>query len=157
MYRLAMVFVMALASCVYAGISPDPIAFGEASITIGATTLHVQVARTPSQMERGLMYRDSVAPFDGMLFIFNIPQPVSFWMKDTRMPLEIGYFDYAGKLVETHSMQPLDTTPTPSRSHSIRYALELPDGDFARLGLKLGDKLTFPSVAASLDSSLPNF
>jgi uncharacterized protein len=153
----AMVFVLGLALVAPAEGTPSPISFGQAHITVGSAALQVQVARTPTQMERGLMFRESVAPFDGMLFVFDVPQPVNFWMKNTRLPLEVGYFDNTGTLVEIHAMKPFDTTPTPSRSLEVRYALELPAGNLDRRGIHLGDKLVLPSAMPRLDSSLPNF
>jgi hypothetical protein len=109
------------------------------------------MARAPEQLERGLMYRESLAPYDGMLFEFPYPRAVSFWMKDTQIPLEVGYFDYRGVLVEIYSMKPYDTTEIPSRSRAIRYALELPEGDFEARGLKIGDKIAFPLGEAAAD------
>lgn len=119
-----------------------PVEFGEAVVHVGIQPLHVQVADTELARERGLMQRETVAPWDGMLFIFARPQGVSFWMKDTQIPLEVGYFDGTGVLQEIHPLMPYDTTPIKSAKDDILYALELPRGDFARWGLKIGQKLT---------------
>jgi len=119
--------------------------FGETTIQVSSKPLFVQTAITDLQHERGLMFRTTVAPYDGMIFIFKSPQKVAFWMKNTLIPLEVGYFNKEGILVEIHSMIPHDMTPIPSSHEDILYALELPIGDFARKGLKIGDKIFVPT------------
>lgn len=116
--------------------------FDQAKITVGQKSLQVQVARTEAAREQGLMHRQTLAPWDGMLFVFQEPQPVAFWMKDTVMPLEVAYFDEAGTLQEIRPLTPGDLTPVRSHRTDILYALELPSGDFERHGLKIGQKLT---------------
>jgi len=130
--------------------TPDPaITYRDAAMRVGSQTLHVLVADTPQSMEQGLMYRDSIAPHDGMLFIFSAPQQISFWMKDTYMPLDVGYFDSHKKLLEIHALKPLDETPVPSESSDILYALELPSGNFAKKGLKVGDSMEYKTLDTS--------
>lgn len=116
--------------------------FAEAVVHVGVQPLHVQVADTEAARELGLMKRDAVAPWDGMLFVFPAPQAVAFWMKDTRVALEVGYFDKDGELKEIYPLEAMDTTPVKSISEEILYALELPRGGFEKWGLKVGQKLT---------------
>jgi len=115
--------------------------FREGAIRVEGATLRVQIADTPEASERGLMFRDSVAPYDGMLFIFDKPQQVVFWMRNTRIPLDVGYFDSQRILREVYPLMPFDETPVYSQSADILYGLELPRGDFVKKGLKVGDKL----------------
>jgi len=115
--------------------------FGESVIRVGNVTLCVQIADTAEASEQGLMFRDSLSPCDGMLFVFDVPQQAAFWMKNTRIPLDVGYFDSQKILKEIHPLQPFDETPVYSQSADILYGLELPQGDFARRGIKPGQKL----------------
>ena len=123
--------------------------FAQGNILVGPHLLHVQLATTEAAREQGLMKRQTLAPYAGMLFIFPEPRAVSFWMKDTLLPLQIGYFDSQGILREIYSMKPLDTTCHNSRRSDILYALELPAGDFERLGLTIGQKLRLGTPFAS--------
>jgi len=118
--------------------------FSEKTISVGDKTLYVQIAESLLAREQGLMNRKDTKPFDGMLFIFPDSRQASFWMKDTSIPLEIGYFDSKGILVEIHPMTPFSTQQILSLSYDILYALELPYGDFDRQGITIGQKLFIP-------------
>lgn len=74
-------------------------AFGLRTIELRLGPAHVmaEVADTPESRETGLMFRDSLAPDRGMLFIFETPQRASFWMKNTRIPLSVGFIDKIGR------------------------------------------------------------
>jgi uncharacterized membrane protein (UPF0127 family) len=97
-----------------------------------------EIARTETEREMGLMFRESLADGEGMLFIFEKDRMLSFWMKNTRLPLSIAYIGYNGRILEIHDMQPLDLSPIRS-GRSARYALEVPQGWFERAGVKTGD------------------
>jgi uncharacterized membrane protein (UPF0127 family) len=75
-----------------------------------------------------------------MLFVFERDQILSFWMKDTLIPLSIAYISHGGQILEIHDMKPLNQTPIYS-SRSARYALEVPQGWFTKAGINLGDSL----------------
>jgi uncharacterized protein len=109
-------------------------AFGLRTIELrlGQAHLMAEVADTPQSRETGLMFRDSLAPDHGMLFVFETPERASFWMKNTRIPLSVGFIDSAGTLLEVRDMQPFDETPILSRSERIAYALEVNQGWFER-------------------------
>jgi len=113
-------------------------------VIIDQNKLYVQVAQTPIQREKGLMNRQRLKPYDGMLFVFESPQRVTFWMKDTTIPLVVGFFDHNGVLLETHDMLPLSNTPITSFSNDILYALELPAGGFAKHNIHIGQKIFVP-------------
>ena len=125
------------------------VTYKEAALRVGDKTLHVQLADTPLTLEQGLMYRKTVLPYDGMIFVFSKPQQVAFWMKNTLIPLDVGYFDSKKVLREIYSMKPLDLTPILSKSRDIQYALELPAGDFVKKGLKVGDTVDYKILDTS--------
>ncbi len=127
------------------------ISFEQARIHVGDKELFVEVARTMPQLERGLMQRQTVAPFDGMLFVLPKPQRASFWMKNTPLELEVGFFDQAGVLREIHRMKPFDETPIVSRYRTVIYALELPSGDFRGKGILVGQKIRFDDAKKVLN------
>jgi uncharacterized membrane protein (UPF0127 family) len=99
-----------------------------------------EIARTGTERETGLMFRESLADGEGMLFVFERDEMLSFWMKNTLIPLSIAYISYNGRILEIHDMKPRDLSPVRS-SRSARYALEVPRGWFERAGVKPGDIL----------------
>jgi len=106
----------------------------------GNVTLIAELAITPAQREQGLMYRKELKDGEGMLFVFEIDQVLSFWMKNTLVPLSIAYISHEGRILEIYDMQPQNLNPVRS-SRSVRYALEVPQGWFNRVGLAPGDRL----------------
>ena len=117
----------------------------EATVTIlnsagERVPVQVEIANTPAKRERGLMERTALAEDAGMLFIFSQEQPLSFWMKNTLIPLSIAYIDAQGRIVDIQDMQPLDETPHPSATPA-QYALEVNQGFFAQRGIEVGNAL----------------
>ncbi|MFP4644859.1 MAG: DUF192 domain-containing protein [Spirochaetales bacterium] len=106
-------------------------------------TFHVEIADTEERRAEGLMNRDSLAEDRGMLFVFERDQRMSFWMKDTSIPLSIAYIASDGTIREIHAMEPHDLTPVRS-ARSVRYALEVNQGAFDALGISEGDKVQIP-------------
>jgi uncharacterized membrane protein (UPF0127 family) len=106
----------------------------------GSVTLRVEIARSAEEKQRGLMYRKSLAQGRGMLFIFDRDQLMSFWMKNTLIPLSIAYIRSDGSILEIWDLRPLDENPVRS-SRGVRYALEVPQGWFDRVGIRAGDRL----------------
>jgi uncharacterized membrane protein (UPF0127 family) len=107
----------------------------------------VEIADTDESRARGLMFRDSMAEDRGMLFIFDRSQPLAFWMKNTKIPLDILYFDSNRRLVSQQRDVPPCSLgngcpPYPS-SAPARYVLELNAGQAAKLGLNDGAELKF--------------
>ena len=106
----------------------------------GKVTIKAEIALTPAQQQQGLMYRKTLKDGEGMLFIFDRDQILSFWMKNTLIPLSVAYIANDGKILEIHDMEPGNLSPV-SSSRSGRYALEVPQGWFGRAGIVPGDRL----------------
>jgi uncharacterized protein len=105
--------------------------------------LLVEVARTEAQREHGLMGRRNLGPRDGMIFVFDRDQRLSFWMKNTPTPLSIAFLSAEGKVLQIEDMEPFSEKIILSRL-SARYALEMRKGAFAELGVAEGAVVTFP-------------
>jgi len=106
----------------------------------GIVRLVVELALTPAQHQQGLMHRTELNDGEGMLFVFDRDQMLSFWMKNTLIPLSIAYIAADGRIVEIFDMEPGNLNPVRS-SRSVRYALEVPQNWFSRAGLGPGDRL----------------
>jgi uncharacterized membrane protein (UPF0127 family) len=109
----------------------------------GPHKFHVEIATTPAQLEQGLMFRQSMAPDAGMLFDFKMPSPVSMWMKNTFIPLDMLFIDNGGRIIniaERAVPQSLDTITAAAPAHAV---LELNGGTAARLGIRPGDRVVF--------------
>jgi len=106
----------------------------------GPVAIMVEIARSPAQREQGLMYRKEVKDGSGMIFVFERDEMLSFWMKNTLVDLSIAYIAADGRILEIHDMQSESLNPVRS-SRSARYALEVPQGWFSRVGIVPGDRL----------------
>jgi len=98
----------------------------------------VEVAATLEQQERGLMFRKALAGGRGMIFPYDPPQDVAFWMKNTLIPLDILFIRSDGTIVRITKAQAMDLTPLPS-GEPVAGVLEIRGGRAAELGIKEGD------------------
>jgi len=112
------------------------------TLHIGKATLNTEIAATPAQRERGLMFREKLADNDGMIFLMPSIGPATFWMKNTLIPLSIAFLDRNGVILEIHDMKPLDESITASESKQVAYAIETNVHWFALNGIKPGDKIS---------------
>ena len=115
---------------------------GGIDIHVNGHRFHVEVADEPAERQHGLMERKSLGADEGMLFVFPEDQILSFWMKNTTIPLSLAYIDSNGVIREIHDLEPLSLRPVSSRV-SVRYALEVNQGRFAELGIEPGHKVAF--------------
>lgn len=122
------------------------------AIKIGDRLVAMQIAALPAELQRGLMFRQTMGSDEGMLFVFTAPQQMGFWMRNTVLPLDIGYIDATGQLKEIYPMYPLDEKPVSSRSHVIQYCLEMNQGWYARHGVKAGAALDLKAVVVALQA-----
>lgn len=120
------------------------------SLNVGDKPVRVQLALSPQEQARGLMGREALGADDGMLFVFDAGKQQSFWMHNTPLPLDIGYFDNDGILREIYPLYPFDRTAVRSRRSDIRYVLEMPQGWFARSGIRAGAQLDLQALAAAV-------
>ena len=142
----------------------EPMEFGQDTLAItteqGRFVYDVEVATTPDQQARGLMFRPVLGINKGMLFIFDRQRPLSFWMRNTLIPLDIIFIDQDGKLVSIQrEAEPLTTTSRPSEGPA-RYVLEIDGGEAAILGIDKDTVFEFgePTQAyvAAVDEALGN-
>ena len=106
-----------------------------------AVTLAAEIADTPQTREKGYMFRKNIPDGTGMLFVFESDRVLNFWMKNTPTPLSIAYIDYKGVIKDIFDMKPFDLKDITATGY-VRYALEVPQGWFGRVGIKAGDKLS---------------
>ena len=107
--------------------------------------VRVEVADDLFERARGLMYRTALGVNRGMLFVYPEEQRLSFWMKNTLIPLSIAYIDSKRRVVDIQDMKPLDDEP-PSyvSADPAQYALEVNRGFFEERGVKVGDRVELP-------------
>lgn len=109
----------------------------------------VEVAATGPERQRGLMCRETMEPAAGMLFIFENERALSFWMRNTLLPLDIIYFDAAGRFVSVQARAaPLDETGLPSAGPA-KYVLEINGGLAQMTNLGPGSTLRSDALEAS--------
>lgn len=106
-------------------------------LTIDDQALTVEVAATSETRATGLMNRFSLQQDHGMLFVFEAPQPLPFWMKDTYIPLSIAFVDGNGRILNIEDMRPKDEASHWSRGAAL-YAIEMRQGWFASKGIGAG-------------------
>jgi uncharacterized membrane protein (UPF0127 family) len=117
--------------------------FGKSELTIesanGKHHFNIEEAKSEAQMEQGLMYRRSMAPDAGMLFEYEKPQIMTFWMKNTLIPLDMLFIAADGTVADIHERAvPMLLDPINS-AMPVLGVLELNGGTVARLGIKRGD------------------
>ena len=109
----------------------------------GSHAFMVQVAATPEQQERGLMFVPALRPNAGMIFPYDPPQDVAFWMRNTLIPLDIIYIRSDGTIARITQAKALDETPLPG-GEPIAAVLEIRGGRSGELGIKEGDRVSWP-------------
>jgi uncharacterized membrane protein (UPF0127 family) len=102
--------------------------------------IKAEIAATGEERAKGLMFRKTLKDGAGMLFVFPSDRVLSFYMKNTIIPLSIAFINKDGVIAEIHDMEPLNLRSVQS-SRSLRYALEVPQGWFARTGIAVGDTI----------------
>jgi uncharacterized protein len=117
-------------------------------LTAGMHVIRAEVASTFDTRGRGLMFRESLAANQGMLFVFEDAGPHCMWMKNTLIPLSVAFIAADGTIVNIEDMKPKDES-THCAKRPVPYALEMDRGWFASRGIKAGQKI------AGLDKAPP--
>lgn len=115
-----------------------------AQATIAGRKINLEVTRTPEQQALGLMYRTSLPDDRGMLFEFNPPQRVGFWMKNVKIPLDMIFLRQGVVRAIASQVPPCNTNPCPTYGPNtpIDQVIELRGGRASQLGLRVGDRIT---------------
>ena len=110
------------------------------TLTINGQKIVAEVASTPDDRATGLMNRFSLQPDHGMLFVFERAESLSFWMKNTFIPLSIAFLDPDGRIVNIEDMAPQSEATHWSKGPAL-FALEMRKGWFRERGIKAGDRV----------------
>jgi hypothetical protein len=106
----------------------------------GEHAFTVEIAATPEEQERGLMFRRELGPNRGMIFPYAPPQVVGFWMRNTLIPLDMIFVRADGTIARIATAKPLDETVV-SSGEPVVMVLEIRGGRAAELGIKEGDSV----------------
>lgn len=111
--------------------------FPTVQLSVGLNLIHAEVAENEADREQGLMYRKSLAPNAGMLFVFDDRAGHCFWMKNTLIPLSIAFIADDGTITDIDEMA-AETENNHCPTRAIRYALEMDKGWFSKHGITTG-------------------
>jgi hypothetical protein len=129
-----------------AGLAP---AHEPVTVSIGGHRFQVEVAESNKEITRGLMYRERLGKFQGMLFVFPDEQPRSFWMKNTLIPLDIIFISSSSRIVSiSERAEPLTLTSRESKGPA-RYVLEINGGLSSELKIRPGIKVKIEGLKAA--------
>jgi uncharacterized protein len=145
---------LAVAGC-GSGKAPDPVSPPKSiserfTIGVGGHPARLQVAVLQSEQEHGLMQRRDLGRDEGMIFVDPRPRALSFWMRNTPEPLDLGYLSHDGVIEEIYGLLPYDERPVSSHGDQLQYALEMPQGWFAANGIRPGSRVDMKAVGAAL-------
>lgn len=144
---LAPLAVVVMAGAAFAGCSDGRV---ELRGDWGTARFRVEVADDEQERAIGLMNREQMPAAAGMLFVYDHPQRVSFWMENTLIPLDMVFLDASGTVARVHeNAVPLDRTPIPGGT-DIQYVLEINGGLAAQIGIAEGDELRHPVIDPGL-------
>ena len=129
----------------------DDITFGRSDLTIVTATgnkhhFTLEVAQTPEQLERGLMFRDSMPANAGMLFLLGDEEIASFWMRNTFLPLDMIFIAKDGRITNIHRNAAPGSTAIISSTALVTAVLEVNGGITQKLGIHAGDRILHPYV-----------
>ncbi len=144
---MALPLLLALASCGENTASPDDLKLKTVTLP-GGQKIKAEVRVTDIEIARGMMFRESLAPDRGMLFVHQKPAHYSYWMYQVTIPLDIIWLDTSRTIVEIHENTPPCSTkasecPSYGGRQQAQYVLELAGGMTAKYGLKTGQRLLF--------------
>lgn len=132
---------------------PGALAFGSGTLTLktdsGPHSFNIEIANTNGERALGLMYRRELPADAGMLFLYDPPQPITMWMRNTILSLDMIFIGANGKVhrIESHT-EPFSTDMI-SSDGAVQGVLEVNAGIAAKIGLKTGDEVVFPGLLRS--------
>jgi uncharacterized membrane protein (UPF0127 family) len=143
---VAIVTVLALSWALYRVNQPEWGDDGRVwlDIEVGGISARVELAATGNARREGLMQRPSLAADEGMLLVFPRALVLEMWMLNTLIPLDVGFFDRQGRLINWLSMEPDGGRRIHTSSAPARYALEMNQGWFTRHHIRTGARLVLP-------------
>ena len=149
MGKRAAACVLGLILCV-AGALPASSACTDSTLTLrgdwGTARFSVEVADDADERSQGLMFREAMPKFAGMLFVYDRPQQVAFWMRNTLIPLDMLFAGADGVVTRVHANAvPGDETSIPGGG-AVQYVLEINGGLAATLGIAPGTQMQHPSI-----------
>jgi len=140
---LALLVALVVSGPVWAGCLADSV---ELRGDWGSARFGVEIADDPDERSQGLMHRESMARSRGMLFVYEIPQRASFWMRNTLIPLDMIFADPTGTVTRVHeNAVPLDETMIPG-GDNVLFVLEINGGLARRMGIVPGSQLRHPAI-----------
>jgi uncharacterized membrane protein (UPF0127 family) len=119
-------------------------------VKVGDKVVQMQIAVTQMEMQHGLMGRRDLGPDQGMIFVYPQPERLNFYMRNTPLPLDIGYFSSDGRLREVYQMYPFDEKTVSSHSREIQFALEMNQGWYKANDVKAGAQLDMKALLEAL-------
>jgi len=138
---------------IISGCTSDPITTSQSILTIrtesGKVNINVEISDTGQKIQQGLMYRESLDEDSGMLFIFQNEKPVSFWMKNTKIPLDMMFVSADGIINEIKvNVQPCLSDPctTYPSKHPTKYVIEVNAGFSEKSNIQVGDRLDLTTL-----------
>ncbi len=144
-------FLLALTLILYSCSKPSNITNNKIhEIKINGKSIHIEVVSTQKERMLGLMFREKLDKDHGMLFIFPQEQYLSFWMKNTKIPLSIAFINSNGEIAQIESMNPYSLIDHVSKEKG-KYALEMEEGWFRKNGIKVGSKVNFSSEISKIN------
>lgn len=109
-------------------------------LAAGIHRINAELAHTDALRQKGLMFRKSLLPQEGMLFAFDRSERICMWMKNTYLPLSVAFIDESGTIVNIEDMEP-HTETSHCAAKPVRYALEMNLGWFEKRGLRAGTRV----------------
>lgn len=142
MGRIVLLFTVSL--CLAQGVEAKETKKKMFSLTIQGKKLQVEVARSEQEKSRGLMFRKKLGENEGMLFVYGEEEILSFWMKNTPIPLSIAFINKSGRIVDIQDMEPF-SLKTHVSAYPAQFALEVNRGWFKQNGIGIGAVVKLPS------------
>jgi uncharacterized membrane protein (UPF0127 family) len=145
--RLRYILYVPCFLCLFAGLAAceETPRLKTITLELAGKRFTVEVADTKETRARGLMFRTNLPENSGMLFVFDKDDRYGFWMENTKIPLSLAYISLGGEIREIFDLTPLSRRLVES-SYSVRYALEVNQGTFEKLGVKPGYVIKIPRL-----------